>query len=69
MLELGWGGGYLSKAAFVDTKDERLRKVLKQISYYARAVQSGLPFPKTRKIVFLGNQPAALPGFVHLEVS
>jgi hypothetical protein len=26
-----------------------------------------LPFPKTRHIVFLGNQPAALPGWVKLE--
>jgi hypothetical protein len=39
------------------------------VGLYARAIQSGLPFPTTRRIVFLGNQPASLPGFVHLEVA
>ncbi|MGO9095175.1 MAG: hypothetical protein ACLQGV_08125 [Bryobacteraceae bacterium] len=29
---------------------------------------SGLPFPKTRGIVFLHNQPATLPGWAVLEV-
>jgi hypothetical protein len=28
----------------------------------------GLPFPKTRRVVFLHNQPAALPGRAVLEV-
>jgi CRISPR-associated protein Csm5 len=68
MLPLGWGTGFLSKAAFLDTQDETYRQVLRQVGFYARAIQSGLPFPKTRRIVFLGNQPATLPGFVHLEI-
>ncbi|MBZ5608691.1 MAG: type III-A CRISPR-associated RAMP protein Csm5 [Acidobacteriia bacterium] len=68
MLPLGWGAGFLSKAAFLDTKDETYRKILAQVGFYARAIQSGLPFPKTRKIIFLGNQPASLAGFVHLTV-
>lgn len=68
MLPLGWGAGFLSKAAFLDTKDETYRKILSQVGFYARAIQSGLPFPKTRKIIFLGNQPASLPGFVHLTI-
>jgi hypothetical protein len=29
---------------------------------------SGLPSPKTRRIVFLNNQPATLPGWAVLEV-
>jgi CRISPR-associated protein Csm5 len=69
LLPLGWGAGFLSKAAFLDTKDDAFRQILRQVPFYARAIQSGLPFPKTRKIVFLGNQPATLPGFVHLEVT
>ena len=33
-----------------------------------RAIKSGLPFPKTRRVVFLKNKPAALPGWVELRV-
>jgi len=68
VLPLGWGAGFLSKAAFLDTQDATYREILQQVGFYARAIQSGLPFPKTRKIVYLGNQPATLPGFVHLEI-
>ena len=68
MLPLGWGAGFLSKAAFLNTKDESYRQLLSQVGFYARAIQSGLPFPKTRKIVFLANQPASLAGFVHLTI-
>jgi len=68
MLPLGWGAGFLSKTVFLNTKDETYRKILSQVGFYARAIQSGLPFPKTRKIVFLYNQPASLAGFVHLTV-
>ena len=67
MLVLGWGGGFLSKAAYLDAHNESFRQLLKQVPFYSRAIQTGLPFPKTRKIVFLQNQPAALPGFIHLE--
>jgi CRISPR-associated protein Csm5 len=69
VLPLGWGAGFLSKVAILDTQNETYREILKQVGLYARAIQSGLPFPKTRRIVFLGNQPASLPGFVHLEVA
>jgi CRISPR-associated protein Csm5 len=69
VLPLGWGAGFLSKTAVLDTQDETYREVLRQVGLYSRAIQSGLPFPKTRRIVFLGNQPASIPGFVHLEVT
>jgi CRISPR-associated protein Csm5 len=68
VLSLGWGGGLLGKTAWLETGDAAYRDVLKQIPLYARAVESGMPFPKTRRIVFLQNQPAALPGWVVLEV-
>jgi CRISPR-associated protein Csm5 len=68
MLALGWGAGFLSKTSFLNTKDETYRKILGQVGFYARAIQTGLPFPKTRKIIFLANQPASLAGFVHLTV-
>jgi len=69
VFPLGWGAGFLSKAAFLNTQDEGYRQILKQVGFYARAIQSGLPFPKTRRIVFLGGQPATLAGFVHFEIA
>jgi CRISPR-associated protein Csm5 len=69
LLPLGWGAGFLSKAAFLDTQEDSYRQILKQVGFYAKAIQSGLPFPKTRKIVFIANQPATLAGFVQLETS
>ena len=68
VLSLGWGGGLLGKTAWLETGDAAYKDVLRQIPLYARAVESGMPFPKTRRIVFLQNQPAALPGWVVLEV-
>jgi CRISPR-associated protein Csm5 len=68
VFPLGWGAGFLSKAAFLNTQDEAYRQILKQVGFYARAIQSGLPFPKTRRIVFLAGQPATLAGFVHFEI-
>ena len=35
---------------------------------YQRAIQTGMPFPKTRRVIFEDNQPASLPGWVMLEV-
>lgn len=68
LLSIGWGGGLLGKAAFVNTEDESYRQILKQVAPFERAIQSGLPFPKTRRIVFEAGQPASLPGWVLLEV-
>ncbi len=68
ILPLGWGAGFFSKTVFPDTREDVHRDVLTQVPFFSQALRSGLPFPKTRKVLFLGNQPAALPGFVHLEV-
>jgi CRISPR-associated protein Csm5 len=68
LLALGWGAGLPSKTAFLDTREESYRQILRQLPYYARAIQSNLPFPKTRKVVFLTGQPSTLPGFVRLEI-
>jgi CRISPR-associated protein Csm5 len=68
ILSIGWGGGLIGKSAYLDTKDESYRKILRQTAFYERAIQTGLPFPKTRRVVFSGNQPATLPGYVLLEV-
>ncbi len=68
LLCIGWGGGFLSKTAFADTSDEAYRGILRNLPFYSRAIQTGLPFPKTRRIVFLGNRPATISGWVELRV-
>jgi hypothetical protein len=68
VFPIGWGGSFFSKVAFLNTADPAYRDILKQVGFYARAIQTGLPFPKTRRVIFEGNQPATLPGFVHLEI-
>ena len=68
LLCLGWGAGLLSKSAWLDTTNADYRQILQQFALYDRALASNLPFPKTRKIVFLNNRPATLPGWVELAV-
>ncbi|MDX2153860.1 MAG: type III-A CRISPR-associated RAMP protein Csm5 [Bryobacteraceae bacterium] len=68
IFPLGWGTGLLGKSGTVDTGSEDYRRTVGQLPFFARALASGMPFPKTRRIVFVGNQPAALPGWVLLEV-
>ncbi len=68
VLSLGWGSGLLAKTGWLDTDTDAYRQALRQIPLYTRALESGLPFPKTRRILFLGNQPATLPGWALLEI-
>ena len=53
-------------AAWLDTDSDAYRQTLKQVALYSRALQSGLPFPKTRRILFLGNQPFTDKDFTEL---
>jgi len=69
LLSIGWGGGLLGKSAWLDTSNAEYRQVMQKLSLYDKALASGLPFPKTRRVVFLNNQPATLPGWALLEVS
>ncbi|HYI97258.1 MAG TPA: type III-A CRISPR-associated RAMP protein Csm5 [Bryobacteraceae bacterium] len=68
LLNLGWAGGFLGKAAFLDTGSEDYRRILRRMPLYDRAIRSGMPFPKTRKIVWEAGQPSTLPGWALLEV-
>jgi len=68
LLALGWGGGLLAKSSWLDTTNPEYRQILQQFALYNRALASNLPFPKTRRIVFLNNKPATLPGWVELRV-
>jgi CRISPR-associated protein Csm5 len=69
LLSLGWGGGMLSKSAWLDTGDPTYRQIMQKASPHAKAMSSNLPFPKTRRILFLNNKPASLPGWALLDVS
>jgi len=68
LVALGWGAGFASKSAATGADDADYRKLLGALPYYQRAIQSGLPFPKTRRVVLLKNRPATLPGWVELHV-
>jgi CRISPR-associated protein Csm5 len=68
LLSLGWGGGLLAKSSWLDTTNPEYREILQQFALYNRALSTNLPFPKTRRIVFAGNKPSTLPGWVELAV-
>jgi CRISPR-associated protein Csm5 len=69
VISLGWGGGLLGKSAWLDTTNQEYRGILRHLSLYSNALNSNLPFPKTRRIVFLNNKPATLPGWALLEIA
>jgi CRISPR-associated protein Csm5 len=69
ILVIGWGGGFVSKSAVLDTANPEYRKILQAHPFYERAIRSGLPFPKTRRIVYQNNQPASLAGWVELKLA
>lgn len=67
LLSLGWGGGFVSKSGLSDTGQEAYRKILRTVPAIGKNLRDGIPFPKTRRIVFAGGQPSTLPGWVKLE--
>jgi CRISPR-associated protein Csm5 len=69
LVAIGWGAGFLSKSAAIGADEAEHRKLLGMMPFYQRAIQTGLPFPKTRRVVFLKNKPAALPGWMELRVT
>jgi CRISPR-associated protein Csm5 len=69
LLPLGWGGGLLARVAWLKTGDPSYREILAQCKTYGRSPYPGFPFPKTRRIVFLENRPATLPGWALVEVT
>ncbi len=67
VVPLGWGSGFLAKAASLDTGLDAYRKILRAVPSIGRAIRENVPFPKTRRIVFLKGQPASLPGWVRIQ--
>ena len=68
LISMGWGGGLLAKSAWLDTTNTDYRQILQQFVIYNRALSTNLPFPKTRRIVFLNDRPATLPGWAELAI-
>jgi CRISPR-associated protein Csm5 len=68
LLCLGWGAGFLSKSAFLQTDNDAFRKLLRSVPAFSRALKTGVVFPKTRRLVFAGGQPAYVPGWAKLEL-
>jgi len=68
IVSMGWGGGLAAKSAWLDTTNPDYRQILQAYQIYNRALATNLPFPKTRRIVFLNNKPATLPGWAELAV-
>jgi CRISPR-associated protein Csm5 len=68
VLSIGWGGGLPAKSAWLDSTNTDYRQILQKFGFYNQALATNLPFPKTRRIVFLNNRPATLPGWVELSV-
>ena len=68
LLNMGWGCGLPAKSAWLDTGNPEYRQILEPYGFYNRALASNLPFPKTRRIVFLNNRPATLPGWAELSI-
>jgi CRISPR-associated protein Csm5 len=67
LLNIGWGNGLLAKTAVLGQDADRLRGMLRGHPLYSSSIRTGLPFPKTRKIVFMSDRPATLPGWVQLQ--
>jgi CRISPR-associated protein Csm5 len=68
VLCIGWGGGVLSKSSVADTAEPNFRSLAKRVAFFEKALRTGLPFPKTRRIVFEGGKASQLAGFVLLEL-
>ena len=67
LICIGWGSGFLSKTVLLKQGVDATRQLLRLHPLYGRAIQTGLPFPKTRRLVFTGGAPAALPGWVEVD--
>jgi CRISPR-associated protein Csm5 len=68
LLSLGWGSGFLAKAGSLETENAAYRKILRAVPAIGRSLRDNVPFPKTRRVVFLKGQPATVPGWVRMQL-
>ena len=59
-LCMGQGTRLLAKTGWLENDNEAYRSAMQKVPLYSRALTTGLPFPKTRRIVFLNGQPRRL---------
>src|SRR6185437_15642063 len=67
LLSLGWGTGFVAKAGLLETENTSYRKILRATPAIGKGLRENLPFPKTRRVVFVQGKPASLPGWVKLQ--
>jgi|GEM_PF-281680 len=65
---LGWGTGLLAKTVWTAAEEEAMREGLKPVPGYGQALRTGLPFPKTRRLIIRGGRPVSMPGWVEVEL-
>jgi len=65
---IGWGTGLLAKSVWPAAAEQFIREGLGRFPGYDRAVRTGLPFPKTRRLIIRNNRPVSMPGWVELEL-
>ncbi len=67
LLALGWGSGFLAKAGSLETGQAAYQKILRAVPAIGKALRENVPFPKTRRIVFMKGQPSSIPGWVRVH--
>ena len=65
---IGWGTGLLAKTLWTAASEENMREGLKTVPGYGQALRTGMPFPKTRRLIIRNNRPASLPGWIEVEL-
>lgn len=65
---IGWGTGLLAKTLWTAASEENMREGLKPVPGYGQALRTGMPFPKTRRLIIRNGRPASLPGWVEVEL-
>lgn len=68
LICLGWGNGFLAKAAYLGTDQAAYRKLLRSVPALNRAIRDDVIFPKTRRIVFGNGNNLSLPGWATLQL-
>jgi CRISPR-associated protein Csm5 len=67
LLSVGWGSGFLAKAGSLETENAAYQKILRAVPAIGKSLRENVPFPKTRRIVFLKGQPSTVPGWVRMQ--
>lgn len=65
---IGWGTGLLAKTLWTAASEENMREGLKPVPGYGQALRTGMPFPKTRRLIIRNGRPASMPGWVEVEL-